>query len=150
MKKEYTAKFPAGRYYIGDLCYVMHKEWEEVINLMYPNRSNDSVEGELTLADGRRFFYGSTAWGDGEFCDNRYGRYPVDAGLIGIIAVDNIAPEETENLQNGMVYTFEEDFSVYTCGGSYDFGGVLINTDWEDEEEYEYDEEEEDEFWGVR
>ena len=32
---EYTATFPAGEYYIGDLCYVMHAEWGEVCDLMF-------------------------------------------------------------------------------------------------------------------
>lgn len=39
---------PAGRYYIGDLCYVMHDEWDEFCDhLDYP--------GERKLKDGRKY-----------------------------------------------------------------------------------------------
>ena len=41
---EYTATFPAGEYYIGDLCYVMHAEWGEVCNLMFAAAGDDMVE----------------------------------------------------------------------------------------------------------
>jgi hypothetical protein len=29
---------PAGRYYIGDLCYVMHDEWDEACALFFPDQ----------------------------------------------------------------------------------------------------------------
>ena len=53
---------PAGRYYIGDLCYVMHPEWQECCELFFPpGAPGRGVEGEFTLKDGRRFASYGTA-----------------------------------------------------------------------------------------
>ena len=142
-KTMHTAIFPAGEYYIGDLCYVMGNEWDEVVDLMFPTESRD-VEGELTLADGRKFFYGSTAYGDGSYGDNRGGKYPVDAGNIGIIATNDITEADKEqSLQCGTVYTFDEPFECYSNAGLFKFGNsIVIDTTYEvidddyDEEEY--------------
>jgi hypothetical protein len=39
---------PAGRYYIGDLCYVMHPEWSECCDLFFPpGSSSRGVDGEF-------------------------------------------------------------------------------------------------------
>ena len=63
---------PAGRYYIGDLCYVMHDEWDEACTLFFPtNQSGRGIEGEFTLKDGRRFASFTTAYGDGEYYNNQ-------------------------------------------------------------------------------
>ena len=43
---------PAGRYYVGDLCYVMHPQWSAVCNLMF---SGTSYDGEFQLENGVRF-----------------------------------------------------------------------------------------------
>ena len=32
--------FPAGKYYVGDLCYVMHDEWDEVCGLFFKGRDD--------------------------------------------------------------------------------------------------------------
>ena len=140
-KTMHTAIFPPGQYYIGDLCYVMGNEWDEVVDLMFPTESRD-VEGELTLADGRKFFYGSTAYGDGSYGDNRGGKYPVDAGNIGIIATNDITEADKEqSLQCGTVYTFDNPFEVTAHAGLFKFGNIVIDTAYEeiddcDEEEY--------------
>jgi hypothetical protein len=140
---EYTAQFPAGQYYIGDLCYVMHAEWSEVCDIMFfAATGNDLIEGDLSLADGRRFFLASTAYGDGTYNDNKGNYYPVDAGSIGIIAVKDIAAADLENIELGVVHTFTEDFGVYAFAGVFRFGNVAIDTailsseddyDWDDE-----------------
>ncbi len=43
---------PAGKYYVGDLCYVMHDVWDEVCDLMFPH-DNSGVYGKFKLKDGR-------------------------------------------------------------------------------------------------
>lgn len=53
---------PKGKYYIGDICYVMRDEWSEVCSLMF---NGDVYDGEFNLADGRRFASMSTMFGDG-------------------------------------------------------------------------------------
>ena len=65
---------PAGKYYVGDLCYVMHDEWKECCDLFFPyvpGHGEQQVEGEFTLADGRRFANFGTRWGDGMYHSNR-------------------------------------------------------------------------------
>jgi hypothetical protein len=135
---EYTAQFPAGEYYIGDLCYVMNAEWNEVCDLMFTD-ADDMVEGDLSLTDGRRFFLASTAYGDGTYNDNKGNHYDVDSGSIGIIAVKDIAPTDLENIDSGAVHTFETEFNIIAHAGLFDFGDVVIDTAYEDSEDDEYD-----------
>jgi hypothetical protein len=137
---EYTAQFPAGEYYIGDLCYVMHAEWGEVCDLMFTD-ADDMVEGDLSLTDGRRFFLASTAYGDGTYNDNKGNHYDVDSGSIGIIAVKDITPTDLENIESGAVHTFDNAFNVIALAGLFDFGDVVIDTAYEDSEDDEYDDE---------
>ena len=51
-------------YYIGDLCYVLDEDTNnEVFGLV---QNDPLIEGKfVTLKDGRKFFLGSTAHGDG-------------------------------------------------------------------------------------
>ena len=135
----HTATFPAGEYYIGDLCYVMHDDCDEVVDLMFPSEHSE-VEGEITLSDGRKFFYGSTAYGDGSYSDNRGGEYPVDAGIIGIIATKDISESDKESVDCGAVYTFDEPFEVTAHAGLFTFDNIVINTAYDDyyDEEDEY------------
>ena len=77
-----------GKYYIGDLCYVMHSEWDEFCKLTI---SGDKVlDGEFNLADGRRFATFTTKWGDGNYFDQNGKSYDVDAVLIGCIDLEDI------------------------------------------------------------
>jgi hypothetical protein len=130
----------AGTYYIGDLCYVMHPEWDEFCALTI--RGHNVLDGEFNLKDGRRFATFTTKWGDGTYKDEQGHSYGVDAGLIGCINVDDITPSELENLKDGRVIEFVQDFSTFSAGGVIRFGSVVIDTDFADvDEEEEYDDE---------
>jgi len=50
----------AGTYYIGDLCYVMHPEWDEFCALTISG--HNVLDGEFNLKDGRRFATFTTKW----------------------------------------------------------------------------------------
>ena len=126
----YSAKFPAGSYWVGDLCYVMHPEWSELCSIMFAE--DDMVEGELTVQN-KRIFLASTAYGDGRFNDNVGRLYGVDSGSLGIIAVENIAESELPNLNGGHVIDFAEDFTVTAQHGKFNFGGILIETGYDEE-----------------
>jgi hypothetical protein len=126
----------AGKYYIGDLCYVMHDRWDEFCALTCTD--NRVLDGEFNLKDGTRFATFTTKWGDGVYEDEQGNEYPVDAGLIGCIRIDDIAAEERENVANGRVVEFVQDFSTWSAGGEIRIGNVLINTDPVEEEE-DYD-----------
>jgi hypothetical protein len=123
----------AGTYYIGDLCYVMHPEWDEFCSLTISG--NNVLDGEFNLKDGRRFATFTTKWGDGTYKDEQGREYGVDAGLIGCINVKDIAPSELENLKDGHVIEFVQDFSTFSAGGIIRIGSVCIDTDFAEEEE---------------
>lgn len=135
---------PAGRYYVGDLCYVMHPQWDEFCDITIAG--NNVEDGEFQLKNGVRFATFCTMYGDGSYEDQFGSSYPVDAGLIGCIRVEDIA-DETADLNLGNVVEFEEDFEVSSENGVIYFGHIAINTGDEEEEDdedyYGYDDDEE-------
>jgi hypothetical protein len=136
---------PAGRYYIGDLCYVMHPEWDEICNLFFPpGAPGRGVEGEFILADGRRFASFGTAYGDGTYRSNIGTDHGVDSGSIGCIRAEDIRDTEYDQATLealGAFIEFTEPFDVYADQGMLTFGHVQIETaggyDWEEDEELE-------------
>lgn len=138
---------PAGKYYVGDLCYVMHPQWKEVCDILFANRDDNGCnEGEFTLANGVRFAIYNTEFGDGTYPDDEGNFYPVDAGCIGCIRVEDVYDPEWW-LDGMTVHTFTEDFTTSTDGSDIRIGDVVVHTGWEEDiaPEYEddYDEDEE-------
>ena len=127
---------PAGRYYIGDLCYVMHPEWNEVCELFFPaDAPPRGVEGEFTLADGRRFASFGTAYGDGEYRSSINTLHSVDSGSIGCIRVEDIRDEQYDDIERlGAIVDFDEPFEVDNDAGLLKFGHILIETN----DDYEF------------
>ena len=107
-----------GMYYVGDLCYVMHPQWKEVCNLMFATDGNSVLDGEFNLANGVRFAVQSTAYGDGTYYDGEGREYPVDAGLIGCIRVEDVYDPEWY-LEGMNVVHFEYPFTI-----EYDLGTI--------------------------
>jgi hypothetical protein len=138
----------AGKYYVGDLCYVMHPQWDEVCKLLFAGRTDHGCnEGVFTLANGVEIACFNTAYGDGTYEDREGRVYPVDSGSIGCILVDDIADPEAWML-GGNVIEFEVDFEVDKVYGSeLVFGNIVIDTDppYDEEPEDEYEEETEEE-----
>jgi hypothetical protein len=133
---------PAGRYYIGDLCYVMHPEWNECCDLFFPpGHPPRGVEGEFTLKDGRRFASFGTAYGDGTYSSNIRTSHSVDSGSIGCIRVEDIRDNAYNNIEElGAIVEFTTPFEVSSNSGVLVFGHVEIETsgdsDWNSEEEF--------------
>ena len=125
-----TDWLPAGKYYIGDLCYVMHNEWDEVCDLFFAGRSDHGCnQGEFALKDGRRFVSYNTKWGDGTYRDNRGREYSVDAGLIGLIRLQDIDLSlENNNCEWGTIIEFARPFNCEGEDGMMRFGNVMIDT----------------------
>jgi hypothetical protein len=133
----------AGNYYVGDLCYVLHDEWDEVCDLTI--KGNQCLDGEFTLKDGRKFATYGTMWGDGLYKDNHGKKYSVDAGLIGCILLNDIDLLNDSNfLHGGQVVEFPIDFVTgggrgeEGWSGTIQFGSLVIETnpdedEWEDE-----------------
>lgn len=129
-------EFSAGTYWIGDLCYVMNKEWTEVCELTI--EGNDCKEGVFTLADGRKFGILHTAYGDGTYPSSAGHELGVDSGTIGCIKVEDIRCVEDGYLDLGNVVEMEDDFTPYGKDGVLYFGNVVVNTD-DYEENYDED-----------
>ena len=120
---------PAGEYYIGDLCYVMHKEWDEVCSLFFKGNTNGSCnQGEFVLKDGRRFAGYNTKWGDGEYRDQFNNRYLVDSGCIGCILVSDIVEMDTRNIDLGNVIKMTKEFDTSNIDGLISFNNITIET----------------------
>ena len=133
---------PAGEYYVGDLCYVLHDEWNECCGLFFANRNDHGCnEGEFNLKDGRRFACYNTAYGDGEYYDEQRRSYGVDAGSIGCILLKDIDLKNENNFTHGgQIVNFTHDFVTGKDRGILTFGYVRIDTDpIPDEDDYDDD-----------
>jgi len=125
---------PAGRYYVGDLCYVLHDRWDEFCSLTCSG--NRVLDGEFNLADGTRFATYTTQYGDGTYQDETGNIYDVDAGLIGCVALEDIDFTDPSNsVAGGRVVEFVRDFTTFSSGGVISIGTVSIDTDPEYAEE---------------
>ncbi len=127
---------PAGTYYIGDLCYVLSDRWDDFCQRTCAGPR--VLSGEFNLADGTRFATFTTRWGDGCYQDQQGHDYPVDAGLIGCVRVQDIAATELSGLASGRVIEFAQDFVTSTDQGRIRFGTVEIDTDCTEEIESDY------------
>jgi len=122
---------PAGRYYIGDLCYVMHDAWGEACSLFFPsNTDSRGVNGEFVLKDGRRFANFDTAYGDGTYSSNMTTVHSVDSGSIGCIRVEDICDNTYDDIERlGAIVEFSEPFETEKIGiGLIKFGQLEIDT----------------------
>jgi len=138
------------KYYVGDLCYVMHDEWNEVCDLV----TFDNEDSAYELSDGRQFFMLNTAYGDGTYNDNMGRPYSVDSGTIGAIKVSDVTdPEFQHAIKNGLGQVIEfpvelDETSVYAEDGTLVFDTVYIDTgsDYaDDEDDYNVEDEDQDE-----
>jgi hypothetical protein len=136
---------PAGEYYVGDLCYVMHNYWDEVCDLIIDG--HNVKDGVFTLSDGTRFAIVSTHYGDGVFYDEEGRDYPVDSGSIGCVlwsvARKDGVCDDIRELGNRI--EFESPFVVGgDQQGTITFGDVAIYTGFadDDDEDPDYSDEE--------
>lgn len=128
----------AGKYYVGDLCYVMHDKWDAFCEQTIVG--HDVLDGEFVVGGVNVATY-CTKYGDGVYTDKEGRQYPVDAGLIGCINVEDIAPTELENLHLGNVIEFAKPFNACSRNGVIYFGEVEIDTGDSEEDESEYEDE---------
>ena len=122
---------PKGKYYVGDLAYVMtDDEWDEVCGLLFEGRNDHGVnQGEFTLKDGRRFASYNTKYGDGRYQSNMNTEHCVDSGGIGCILVDDIKASKYEHINElGAFVEFASDFVTANEDGQLQFGRMLIET----------------------
>lgn len=143
-----TASAPTNTvaYYVGDLCYVIKDEWREVCNIV----SYTNEESAYQLEDGRNFFMLSTAYGDGTYNDQQGRSYSVDSGSIGAVKVSDIGDATlTLALENGLGQVVEFPYELTEADCFYDdgtlvFGGVEIETTYNDDDDITDEEDDED------
>ena len=126
----------AGKYYVGDLCYVMDDdEWDQVCARTI--KGNKFADGEFELNDGRKFAIYGTSWGDGGYQDYYGNEYSVDSGSIGCIKVEDIkdVKDKIDIELLGNIVEFETDFvtgggrGTKGWNGIIQFGRIAIETD---------------------
>jgi hypothetical protein len=98
----------------------MHPQWKEVCALMFASGDKGVLDGEFNLANGVRFAVQRTAYGDGTYQDDQGRDYPVDAGLIGCIRVEDVVDPEAW-LEGVQTVEFELPFTV-----EYRLGTILF------------------------
>ena len=123
---EHYGTLPAGKYYIGDLCYVV-ENWEEYHQLFFPNEGNDQHVGVFTNSEGVKFANYGTAYGDGVYFDEEKNEYAVDSGSIGCIPIEAI--QEPHALGNVVDFPVEFDCEFLEHSGTIRIGDVFIDTD---------------------
>ncbi|CAB4175002.1 hypothetical protein UFOVP972_100 [uncultured Caudovirales phage] len=126
----------AGKYYVGDLCYVLGDRWDEVCNLIIVDHK--CLDGEFELKDGTKFAIYGTAHGDGYYCDQQGNGYPVDSGSIGCVLVDDITEGELDKM-GGNLFDFEEHFETGEDNGVIYIGDIEIDTQGHEEDEEDDD-----------
>ena len=124
----------AGTWWIGDLCYVMHNEWDEVCEFIC---SDTKPDGEFTLKSGVKFACYGTMYGDGSY-ECSFGPFlGVDSGTIGCIRVEDIDQTNPQNdISSGTIIEFKTDFETYEEEGTITFGDIKVWTapEYEDED----------------
>ena len=111
---------PAGRYYIGDLCYAMK-------NSIYDDVFGDTPysPGYYTTQDGC-FLVDRTAYGDGAYTGTNGFEYGVDAGIIGIASMGVCNPDLPPRL-GGTLHTFTEPVNCKFKNGYFEFSSGSFN-----------------------
>lgn len=83
-----SATYPAGKYFIGDICYALSSVVYELVWGDVHNYKPGTYEAEY-LGKRNKFTVNHTKWGDGIYLDKLSGKdYLVDAGVIGIVPYD--------------------------------------------------------------
>jgi len=113
---------PPGVYWLGDPCYAIddHDEW--IALLEDANFFEDQITGQLK---GFTVYSVGTLYGDGHYQDSEGFRYPVDAGMIGLVPVE-LTREDIEGMRKINIDK-PTIFSVNTAG-MITFGNVTIMT----------------------
>lgn len=134
MNKTQT-KFEPGDYYVGDLCYMLRNEWDDVCNTMFAAEdAGGSSDGVFKLNNGIEFASYSTAYGDGVYTDQRGRKYPVDAGLIGCVNIKHLdANILKDNIHLGNIIKFNNSFETSSNDGRITIGHIIIDTKGLDE-----------------
>ena len=120
-RKLKSEPFPAGKYYIGDLCYEFTNEmWEKFC------KKTSSVDGRV-MFKGIDVWFTGTYMGDGLWIANNGKQYGCDSGSLGIFRVNDCV-KSTNVPAYSHLEEFKSDFMVSYNNGIFNFGHIKINT----------------------
>lgn len=150
MRKEQIVKGTVSTesgFYVGDVCYVLG---DAVYDNMWGRLYN--YEDGVHYIEGRdaSFAVGPTRHGDGEYIDNEYRVYGVDAGVIGLVPFELI--DKAEGKEFGYIWEGSGAADFSAVNGVFDItmpDGKKIHIDTDlggnDEEYFEPEDDDEDE-----
>jgi len=129
-----TQRLPAGKYYIGDPCYVFS---DETWDILCDKHLDSMSTGEIFEHNGQQLWSHGTAYGDGVYSDQNGTEYGVDAGLLGIVPIALIEDPAGEEL--GTMLEFPRSVVVSYDNGTFYIGNITIKTgdddlDFEDDD----------------
>ncbi len=105
--------FPPGKYYIGDLCYVLS---DKIYNRIFGGNEYD--DGVYIQKGGKYFFMvAGTSCGDGAYQGSDGREFCVDAGIIGICPQSLVEKGEGEE----PLYEFTEPVECFFKDGEFNF-----------------------------
>lgn len=121
MKTKNTVEFKAGKYYIGDPCYVIKDDtlWQKFCNDL--EKTNYGSKKPLFI-NGIKVFSKSTHHGDGIYFDQFKKKYLVDSGMIGCVPVELVQNKRYKTV------LFEKDFEAYEKDGIFYIEKYIIDT----------------------
>ena len=136
-------RLPAGRYYIGDPCYVIPDDrWSAYCDKKYPDKNKPPKVGVFWLPDGTKYADFDTKYGDGMY--ESFGKtqqmFYVDSGSIACIPVDALPSDKVEKAKGHVVHfdtSFHVAFDPETGTIIYDDmhnDNLYIRTGWLDED----------------
>lgn len=128
---EVSAVYPAGKYYIGDLCYALK---DDVYKSCWGK--HDYQPGTFTVdanINGQtcKFSVNHTTWGDGFYRDSVSGNfYAVDAGVIGIVPLELCDPNNMKDgkIKGGHFIESTSNVQFEACQGIFVIAYNMTNT----------------------
>lgn len=115
---------PAGRYFIGDPCYVMDdQDWLRFchyFDVVYEGKKVSPEEQADLIAEFEGAIAGYTTYGDGVYSDVEDQHFfSLDSGLIGFIEESYWKCYSDLLNKQGLIKDFDEAFIVMIHGGRY-------------------------------
>lgn len=121
-------------FYVGDICYALN---DDIYSGIWGKWGY--CDGKYSTPDGFAFAVAGTAYGDGEYIDQKGRLYGVDAGVIGIVPLElldkhyNFGGHIFEGAGEAIFEAEKGFFSITLPNGE----AIAINTNDEDFDEYE-------------
>lgn len=123
-------QLPAGKYYIGDPCYIFSESWDDLLGVV-------SFDGDIEEYKTYQLWGHSTAFGDGMYDDQNDNEYCVDSGVLAAVPYELI--EDAAGETNGTIIDAPNGLLVEYNNGTFIFNDITIMTDTDDTWDSGYD-----------